>query len=293
MPLLSREPSYFSAQVSKARRFYLDLNLNPPARKGLSVISGGWEQCLPEYDLQRPSFYYLIVEFVSGGLGSLTLQGKTCALKPGAVFIYGRGMPHRITASREHGLTKYFVAVAGEEAKRLLQECQILPGSVTQVMDPEQIRRIFDDLVAHGLSDHANRARMCNVAFQYLVMKIADLSVPNGWPSGTASVSTYQRCRQFIEENFLRIHSLKEVAEECHLDSAYLCRLFKRFRRQTPFQYLQNLKMNRAVDLLQSGHRSVKETAQELGFSDPYNFSRTFKRVFGFSPQKLKAGDAG
>ena len=142
---------------------------------------------------------------------------------------------------------------------------------------------MFDDLIVHGRSDHGNRARMCQIALQYLIMKIADNAVPYG-PANTAAIATYQRCRQFIEENYLRVHSLAEVAAACHVDSTYLCRLFKRFRRQTPFQYLQNLKMNRAAGLLQSGNYSVKQAAEELGFSDPYNFSRTFKRIFGIAP---------
>jgi AraC-like DNA-binding protein len=45
--------------------------------------------------------------------------------------------------------------------------------------------------------------------------------------------------------------------------------------------------MNQAVELLRNGHYSVKQTAQELGFSDPYNFSRAFKRVLGIAPGKM------
>lgn len=282
------EPYYFSKQVAEARRFYLDLH--PQKRPGATVASGGVERCLPDYNVQRPGFSHLTIEFVSRGLGTLVLGGREYALKPGTVFVYGRGIPHRIQSSSDHELIKYFVAFSGKASRDLMRECQILPGAVMQVMHPDQVRQVFDDLIAHGLGDHANRARMCDVALQYLVMKIADLAVPHEHFS-TAAVATYQRCRQFIEEHFLEIHSLKEVAERCHVDPAYLCRLFKRFRRQSPFQYLQNLQMNRAADRLQGGGCSVKETAQELGFADPYNFSRTFKRVFGISPMKLLKRD--
>ncbi len=284
------EPKYFSTQVLEARRFYLELN--PMAKRQPRVVSGGWERCLPDYDIERPGFPHLIIEFVSRGMGTLTLLGQEHALKPGMVFIYGEGIPHRIQASREHGLTKYFVAVAGEGARELLSECQLAQVGVIQMMHPGEVQQVFDDLIEHGLGDHANRQRMCNVALHYLVMKIADLAVPEGDPN-TAAVATYRRCREFIEENFLSVHTLQEAAEACHVDSAYLCRLFRRFRRQTPFQYLQNLKMNRAVDLLQDGRHTVKETAQELGFVDPYNFSRAFKRVFGISPKKLLEGRSG
>lgn len=276
------EPIYFSAQVSDARRFYLELK--PGARRTITVTSGGWERCRSDYEIHRSGFSCPIIEFVSRGIGTLKLGEKQYELKPGTVFVYGQGMPHWIRTSPDHAMKKYFVALEG--GAELMRECQILPGSVLQMMHPNQVQQIFDDLIAHGLSDHANRERMCRIALQYLVMKIADNAVPHG-QANTVAVATYQRCRQFIEENYLFVHTLNEVAAGCHVDSAYLCRLFKRFRRQTPFQYLQNLKMNRAAELLQDGNRSVKQAAQELGFSDPYNFSRTFKRVFGIAPQHM------
>ena len=282
MPLLA-EPNYFSAQVSDARRFYLELN--PRARRQITVASGGWERCRSDYDIHRSEFSCPIIEFVSRGVGTLTLAQKQFDLRPGTVFVYGPGTHHRIRTSPDHAMEKYFVAFEG--GAELMRECHILPGTVLQAMHPEQIQQIFDDLIAHGRSDHANRARMCQIALQYLVMKMADDAVPHG-PANTAAVATYQRCREFIEAHYLHVHSLTEVAAGCHVDSAYLCRLFKRFRRQTPFQYLQNLKMNRAVELLQDGKRSVKQAAQELGFSDPYNFSRAFKRIFGIAPQHMQ-----
>lgn len=283
IPPVPLEPNYFSAQVSDALRFYLELN--PGAHRKFTVVSGGWERCRSDYEIQRAGFSSAIIECVSRGVGTLTLGEKSYELKPGTIFFYDQGTAHRIRTSPEHAMEKYFVAFEG--GAELLRECQIFPGTVLQAMHPAQINAVFDDLIAHGRSDHANRARMCQIALQYLIMKIADNAVPHG-PAHTVAIATYQRCRQFIEENHLRVHSLAEVAAACHVDSAYLCRLFKRFRRQTPFQYLQNLKMNRAVELLQDGACSVKQTAQELGFNDPYNFSRSFKRIFGIAPRQMQ-----
>ena len=276
------EPDYFSTQVAASRRFYLELTR--AARRRATVTSGGWEKCRPDYEVDRSGFATPIIEFVVRGAGLLTMGGRTTPLGPGSIFVYGPGVPHRIQTLPSPPMEKYFIAFDG--GADLMEECHILPGMVLQAMHPEQLRFVFEDLIAHGLGDHGNRARMCQIALQYLMMKIAADAAPPG-PAGNAAAATYQRCRQFIEENCLRVHSLAEVAAGCHVDSAYLCRLFKRFRRQTPFQYLQNLKMNQAVELLRNRRYSVKETAQELGFGDPYNFYRAFKRIFGISPGKM------
>lgn len=275
------EPGYFSSQVSTSNRFYLELK--PKRSRHLTVVSGGCEQCLSDYEVRRDGFPFLTLEFISRGAGTLVWQGKTHHLRPGSVFVYGPGVAHQVTADPACAMSKFFVAFTGQAALELLQECQILPPWIVQVTHPERIEQIFNDLIQHGLSDHANRNRMCNVALQYLVMKITDHSVPHGQLT-TPAFATYQRCQKFIEENFIKLRTLRDVSDACHVDRAYLCRLFQRFGRESPIQYLQHLRMNHAADLLQNSQRMVKEVAAELGFSDPYNFSRAFKRVFRVYP---------
>lgn len=277
-------PAYFSTQVSASCRFYLVLK--PGMNSRMSVLSGGWEVCCPDYEIRRSSFPALILEFVGEGTGKLVMNGEKHVLRPGVGFVYGPGMPHRIMTDPGAPMKKYFAVFSGKPALDLLKECQLVPGTVVHVADPIHIQGVFDDLVRYGLSDHSDRNRMCSVALQYLIMKMRDLSIPQG-QGVTRAFETYQRCRKYIEEHYGRHQSLKDVAAACRVDMAYLCRLFQRFGRQSPFQYLQHLRMNRAVDLLRNSGRMVKEVASELEFSDQYNFSRAFKKLYGVSPANM------
>ena len=82
--------------------------------------------------------------------------------------------------------------------------------------------------------------------------------------------------------------SLEQVARECLVDRAYLCRLFRRYDHQTPHQFLMRRKMHLAAERLQQPELLVKQVAAQLGFADPFHFSRTFKRVFGLSPEAFR-----
>lgn len=280
-----QEPRYFSAQVSQARRFFLDLN--PISRRELTVVSGGCEHCLPDYEIKRGGFPFPTIEFVARGTGRLWLRDQEYALLPGTVFVYGRGLPHRIRSDAKNPLVKYFVAFTGPTGRNVTDPFQLVPGRIVCVTHPEQIQQVFDDLIRHGRGDHPDRARMGTVALRYLMMKIGDVAVPYGENAGRA-FATYQRCRQFIEEHYAELRGLQEVAAGCHVNLSYLCRLFQRFGRERPFRYLQHLRMNRAAELLQHSGRLVKEVADELGFSDPGNFSRAFQRTFGLPPERLR-----
>ena len=104
----------------------------------------------------------------------------------------------------------------------------------------------------------------------------------------TLAFATYQQCRQHIEEHFQRLKTLQQIAQECHVDTAYLCRLFRRFDQQTPYQFLTRLKMNAAAGQLQQPGALVKKVASATGFANPFHFSRAFKSVFGRSPDAFR-----
>jgi AraC-like DNA-binding protein len=106
----------------------------------------------------------------------------------------------------------------------------------------------------------------------------------DGMATEKTAHETYQRCRQYIQDHWLHLLTLEQAARECHVAPAYLCRLFRRFDRQSPYQYLLRLKMTHAAERLLAPDSSVKQVADLLGFDDRFHFSRVFKRVIGVSP---------
>lgn len=277
-------PRYFSAQVSDARRFHLRLDklIDEP----VSTLGGGQEHCRPDYRIDRDGFPYLIIEFVASGQGELVINGTKNDLVPGTVFVYGPGVHHCMESDVFYPLVKYFVVLTGKRAGAWLRMNHLRPGSVVQVTQPDRIRQIWDDLIDFGLGDRTDREACCTRTVQYLIMKLADLMVPARHHA--RALHTYQRCRQYIEEHALSLTSLKQVAEACHIDPAYLCRLFQRFGRERPLHYAQHIRMNHAMTQLQTTDRLIKDIAHELGFSDPANFTRAFRNWFGVAPNPIR-----
>jgi len=284
-PATGGQPEFFSTQVSEARRFYLDTTGR--TRQPVTVVCGGCEHCRPGYQIDRPDFPFHSIEFVARGRGSLTLAGHEHALSPGKVFSYGPGVPHLITTDAQTPLVKYFVDFKGPDARKLLCRYGLAPGTATQVASPEAILRVFDDLIGNGENDSRYSPLLCATILQQLVLKIAETAATQEAHT-TAAFSTYQTCRDFIRANCLAIRSLDEVAGQCRIDAAYLCRLFRRFDDQSPYQYLMRLKMTAAAQRLQAPDARVKEVAYELGFRDAFHFSRAFKKVFGVSPDAFR-----
>jgi AraC-like DNA-binding protein len=276
----SSPPEFLSAQVTAARRFYLDLNLRPT--KAVTVVCGGWEECAADYAIDRASFPYLSIEFVAAGRGELELAGRTCALGPGSVFTYGPGVPHRIRTSPDARLGKYFVDFHGARARRLLREAQLAPGTLVELGASTEVRHAFDTLVRLGTHHDRHTARACALQLELLLLVTARAMQP-GSPSERRSLASFERCRQHLDAHFLTLRNLEEAAAACHVDVSYLCRLFRRFHGEKPFRYLQRLQMQWAAERLHHSGRLIREVADELGI-DPFQFSRTFKRIHGVSP---------
>jgi AraC-like DNA-binding protein len=281
----TKEPDFFSKQVTQARRFFME-GATAGSRQ-LKVVCGGCEQTGPDFKIDRKDFPYYSLEFVAKGQGIAVLAGQKFDLIPGTIFSYGGQISQVITADPKHSMTKYFIDFTGSGARQMLRKYAAAPGMAVCVSRPDEIIRIFDDLINQGLSDSPYKSTVCSVLLEYIFYKIAQTKVTDQ-ATPTRAFVNYQACRQHIKDHFAKLNSLGDIADSCNIDGAYLCRLFKRFDTQSPYHYLMHQKMTSAAGRLQEPDILVKEIAFELGFDDPFHFSRAFKKVFGVSPQLFK-----
>jgi AraC-type DNA-binding domain-containing proteins len=81
--------------------------------------------------------------------------------------------------------------------------------------------------------------------------------------------------------------SVPDLAREAGLSESYLCTVFKAQVGKSIVGYVNDKRLERAMDLLRTGRYLVKEAASEVGLDDPFYFNRLFKRRFGISPSSV------
>jgi AraC-like DNA-binding protein len=278
-------PEFFSAQVAQARRFYL--NLRPPRGTRFAVVCGGVEHCAPDYAIRRETFPFYSIEYVARGEGLLKLGSRRHRLHPGIIFAYGPGVRQHITSDAHKPLVKYFVDFAGTRSAQWIRQAGLAPGRVSQVYPPNEIQPLFDELIRNGQRGTRQGPELCRRLLECLGMKLLEARAPLQ-SSDSLAFATYERCRQFGQEHFQRLRSLQQMAQECQVDKAYLCRLFRRFDQQSPYQFLTRLKMNAAAAQMHLPGALVKNVAADLGFTNPFHFSRVFKSVFAIAPEAFR-----
>ncbi len=81
---------------------------------------------------------------------------------------------------------------------------------------------------------------------------------------------------------------LDALAATANLSKFHFIRRFKEHTGHAPIQRFIQMKMQRACELLDSTDKAIKVIAGEVGYQDPFYFSRIFKRTIGVSPQKYR-----
>lgn len=89
----------------------------------------------------------------------------------------------------------------------------------------------------------------------------------------------------YITENFNRPIKLQELSDISLLSIPYMCKIFKKYTGSTIIEYVNQIRCQRALPLICGGY-SITDAAFSVGFNDSNYFSRTFKKIFGFSPSE-------
>ena len=121
--------------------------------------------------------------------------------------------------------------------------------------------------------------------FAYLSVKCAD-------SNDESHVSQIlSKAISFMQENLAEQIKISDIASNLFISSRHLCRLFKQYFECAPGDYLLNMRLKHSLTLLSKSHIKIADVATLCGFTDPSYFARTFKKMYGITPNQAKLLD--
>ena len=94
----------------------------------------------------------------------------------------------------------------------------------------------------------------------------------------------------YMKNNYMRDITLTDLAQMVSMDKYKLSRTFKSTTGQSLLSYLNNVRLERAVELLKNSDLSIKEIAYWAGFKSVEHFNRLFSALYGTSPGEFRQG---
>lgn len=227
--------------------------------------------------------------FVKSGSGSLIYRGRTYCLFPGdMVFLDCRQM--YVHETDEKNLWELsWIHFDGEAMPAIYEKYVSRGGSpVFHPSETEKYRRLHEELFALASSDDHIRDMRINAKLSELLVYLMEESWnPEMMDDGLKRNKLFP-IKEYLEENYAKPIVLDELSEHFGISKFYLTRVFKEQYGQSINQYLLQIRITKAKNMLRFTEEKIETIGRVCGLGEPNYFSRTFKKMEGISPLEYR-----
>lgn len=230
-----------------------------------------------------------VLIYCTAGSGWVEVNHKRFRITRNMYLIIPRTHPHRYGAGQDDPWSIYWVHFTGSRADLfvdpLVRLHQIDAGEIARKSDRILLfSEIYENLLRGFSTENLEYSSICLWhmlgSFRYLSQFHTVLETRNQDRIG-ASIA------------FMHLHldtslSLERLSDQAGLSPSHYSLLFHKRTGQTPLGFFTQLKIQEASRLLEFSRHRIRQIASDLGFEDPYYFSRVFKKIMGQSPKQYR-----
>ena len=232
-----------------------------------SPCDAGKEDCQPSHRFGPHIRNYYLIHFVLSGAGRYTSPRGEYVLEKGDAFLIKPGEVTVYEADAETPWTYVWVGFRGNLASEF--------DSVDDVFSYDA--SIISDIEEALDAEVGKEALVASVIYK-LYARVA---------IGESRADHPNRVKWYINSHYMDDVSVAEISDSLGINRKYLARIFKEQYGTSVQQFLISKRLHEAKKLLSRGF-NVEESARMVGYSDPFAFSKAFKKKYGVSPIKYK-----
>lgn len=222
---------------------------------------------------------------------------KLYKLKEMSVFPCNPMQPHRV---EDTGIVDFKALILYMEKTLLVNLAEDLFGRRSLELENNcfPFSPKLNELINTFISEYTAEQPGCSLMLDSLTVQAAilllrecqhSLSSFSCQPGEYKDYKCIARAIEYITDNFLGKISLLDLASETHYSPYHFLRLFKQHTGKTPFEFLMDLKIEKAKALLKNSDQTISEVCYQSGFSSNSYFCQVFKKKTGVSPSQYKA----
>lgn len=227
-----------------------------------------------------------IIHYIVSGSGYFECNGRTFHLNKGDSFLITPGLLTRYYPDKDDPWEYIWVNFSGLEAKNLLALTNMSEKNPIAVKGEASPLECFLKLKKYN-NDFSPAAQCISngILHQLLGHFITNYPAKNN----TSKSDIIDIAISYIEMNYHK-HNLDidTLADAISINRVTLYRHFKKHLKMSPKQYIADIRLKRAYELLSKKQLAIKTIAFSLGFDDQLYFSKFFKSHTGISPLQYR-----
>jgi AraC-like DNA-binding protein len=252
-----------------------------PVRVHPDIYQFAWEKGRVLHEFQ--------VLYVTRGEGEFeSASAGSKAIGAGTAMLLFPGEWHRYRPRHEVGWDEHWVSFNGDVPERLLRYRFITPGQpVLPIGRHEQLLQQYQAILDAVRTEFVGYQQL--IASKVLVILAMVLAIARRQRSSGRHEALVSEAKLLLQQPE-NVVSIERLAAQLNLSPAQLRRVFKEHTGVSPHQYYNQMRMNRAKELLRETTLTVKQVARQLCYESPYHFSKEFKKATGHSPTDWRNG---
>ncbi|MDX1936813.1 MAG: AraC family transcriptional regulator [Flavihumibacter sp.] len=258
--------------------------------KHLHIASiGYYPKAKDHYTYRKKGLSENFIFYCVDGHGWYKIGDQRYEVGPNEFFILPQHQEHAYASSDENPWSIYWIHFGGDALPELNKIHAVQKNfKPTHIKTGGEIISIFTKIyktLQLGYSiDNLLFANMCLTHFLTLFVyndrhfETTDLS----------KLDCVDSAILFMQEHINENISLSDLSKHYNYSVSRFSNLFKQKTGYAPIDYFLQMKMQKACQQLDFTHQSVKEISFNMGFDDPYYFSKRFKTIIGVSPKQYR-----
>lgn len=260
----------------------------------LNVTFAGAAKPYPRHKAGPAVHNYLLIHHIDHGHGTFEWQGKTFRLSHGDTFVIFPGILFSYEADPLEPWTYRWVAVQGPLVTEMLEKTGVTPTDpIVKGANSEHLAGIFESLES-ALAQNSGETVTTLATDGWFRILLAEFARLNAHKLRSSSVDALKDSERVVEQairwfqtQYMLPISIEQLATSLGYHRTHFTKVFKRLTSLSPKQYINQIRMERAKELLQTGI-SIEQVGNSCGFSDPLYFSKQFRSWTGVSPSQYR-----